>query len=85
LEDFIQNKFGYCFYEITDTALIYNLYVHPEYRNCGNAKILLQHVINEIRAIGYIGVIKIGVDPREPEIDPRKLTSFYTKLGLKII
>jgi ribosomal protein S18 acetylase RimI-like enzyme len=85
LEDFIQNRFGYCFYEVPGIALIYNLYVHPEYRLQGKAKILLQHVVNEIRETGYNGEIEIEVAPREDAISIEKLGLFYEKMGLKIL
>lgn len=86
MEDFIQNKFGYCFYEIKESsALIYNLYVHPEYRLKGMAKILLQHVINEIKALCYAGEIEIEISPREGVISLEKLGSFYKKMGLKVL
>ena len=84
MEDFIQNRFGYCFYEIKkNTALIYNLYIHPEYRRQGRAKKLLRILINEIREMGYVGEIEIDVAPKENSISLEKLSSFYMKMGLK--
>lgn len=86
MEDFIQNRFGYCFYEVQeDSALIYNLYVHSEYRRQGKAKILLKHAINEIRFSGYIGEIEIEVLPRENFVDLKTLSSFYERMGLKVL
>lgn len=86
LEDFIQNRFGYCFYELgKNTALIYGLYVHPEYRLQGKAKILLQHVINEIREADYTGEIVIEAIPREDTISLEKVESFYERMGLKVL
>jgi GNAT superfamily N-acetyltransferase len=86
LEDFIQNRYGYCFYEIQESiALIYNLYVHPEHRNQGKAGILLLHVINEIRHLGYNGELGIEAIPKENTISVEKLCSFYKKMGLKIL
>lgn len=82
MENFIQNKFGYCFYETKKTALIYNLYVHPEHRRKGMAKILLQHVVNEIRCMGYFGEIGIQVEPRE-DIKKENIKKFYERMGLK--
>lgn len=85
MEDFVQNRFGYCFYEVQEsTALIYNLYVHPEYRLQGRAKVLLNHVINEIREAGYMKEIEIEVIPREDSINTEKLCSFYESLGFII-
>ena len=82
-EDFIQNRFGYCFYEIKDgSALIYNLFVHPEFRRQGKAKRLLQLVINEIRESRYTGPIKIEAEQRAG-IDLRRLTEFYKRMGLE--
>jgi len=86
-EDFIQNRFGYCFYEIKESsALIYNLYVHPEHRLKGMAKMLLQYVINEIRTLyHYDGEIEIDASPREGVISLEKLGLFYKKMGLKVL
>lgn len=85
LEDFVQNKFGYCFYEVYGTTtLIYNLYVYPEYRQQGKAKMLIRHVINEIRGAGCTGEIMVQCCPKGG-IDPEKLKSFYERMGLKII
>jgi len=46
-DDFIHNKFGYCYYEIEPgkNPIIFNLYVHPEYRRKGHAKQILEYVI----------------------------------------
>lgn len=86
MEDFIQNRFGYCFYDTQRIpALIYNLYVNPEHRRQGRAKRLLEVVIHEIRAAGYKGVIAIEAVPKEGVISLEKLRSFYEKMGLKII
>lgn len=88
-EDFIQNKFGYCFYSINLEAkypvVIYNLYVYPKYRRKGNARKLLQYIINEIRYTGYTGEIEIEAKPKENSISLENLISFYKNMGLKII
>ncbi len=67
------------------TALIYNLYVYPEHRLKGKAKILLQHVINEIRESGYRGEIDIEVIPREDIVSLEKLSLFYRKMRLNVL
>ena len=86
MEDFVQNKYGYCYYELSNnSAFIYGLNIDPEYRNRGKAKLILQHVINEIRYSGYTGLIGIKVKPTEPEIDAVRLEKFYIKMGLKIV
>lgn len=86
-ENFIHNKYGYCFYsvETNDTAVIYNLYVEPEYRQKGHAKNLLQLVIGEIRRTGHRDEIQIEARPREDSIDVGNLSAFYSRLGLKVI
>lgn len=84
-ENFIHNKYGYCFYSINDTAIIYNLYVEPEYRQKGHAKKLIQMVIKEIREAGYNKEIQIEACPREDSIDVENLVVFYKKMGLKIL
>ena len=85
-ENFIHNKYGYCFYSIesNNTALIYNLYIEPEYRQKGNAKTLITMVIRAIRETGYNKEILIEARPREDSIDVKNLVAFYKKMGLKI-
>lgn len=85
-EDFVHNRYGYCYFEISENdALIYNLYVEPEYRGKGHAKNLLMWVLNEIRKRDYYGVVKIECKPSEPDINKERLTKFYENLGLKVI
>jgi GNAT superfamily N-acetyltransferase len=84
-ENFIQNKFGYCFYALEEPyPIIYNLYVHSQYRKCGYSRILLQYVINEIRKDGYIGEIMIKAEPQENSISLDILIKYYKSMGLKI-
>ena len=86
VENFIQNKFGYCFYCVDpNSAIIYNLYVHPEFRNQGNSKKLLKYVIMEIQELGHVGDILIEVAPKEGSIPSDVLEDYYKKFGLKIL
>ena len=86
MEDFVQNKYGYCFYEVrNNSALIYNLYVHQKFRLQGRSKILLKHAIAEIRDTGYMGKIKIEVAPRGMAINRKKIASFYERMGLAVV
>ena len=80
MENFIQNKFGYCFYEVDKDAIIFNLYVDPDYRRCGNAKKLLKYVINEIRELGHCGDILIEALPKDG-ISRDDLILFYERMG----
>ena len=88
-EDFIHNRYGYCFYTLNDTEttepFIYNLFVHEEYRRMGHGKKLLKHIINEIRCTGYEGNIKIEAIPRDNSISLDKLIDLYESLGLEVI
>lgn len=86
-DNFIQTKYGYCYYEIEpgENPIIFNLYVYPQYRRKGQAKKLLQYVINEIRSAGYEGKIDIKVSPRENSISAENLTLFYEEMKLNII
>lgn len=85
-QNYIHNKYGYCYYFVTnDSALIYNLYVEPEYRQKGHAKKLIQLVIREIREAGYSKEIQIEAHPRENSINIDNLIAFYEKMGLKIL
>jgi len=83
-ENFIQNKFGYCFYTLDSSPLIYNLYVHPQYRRHGNSRALLELVIREIRKSGYDGEIRIQAEPREDSIGLADLIKYYQSMGLAI-
>jgi GNAT superfamily N-acetyltransferase len=86
-DDFIHNKYGYCYYEIEPgkNPIVFNLYVHPQYRKQGHAKKILQYVINEIRQAGYLGQIDIEAAPRENSIEYEKLASFYENMGLHLM
>jgi len=83
-ENFVQNKFGYCFYSLGPCPLIYNLYVHPQYRRCGSSKRLLELAIGEIRESGYNGEIYVQVKPKENSISLNGLTEYYKRMGLTI-
>ena len=86
LENFIQNKFGYCFYCVEpNSAIIYNLYLHPEFRQQGNSRKLLGYVIKEIQDLGHVGDIQIESKPRENSIPVDVLEKYYRSLGLKIL
>ena len=84
-ENFIHNKYGYCYYYIKPgSAIIFNLYVEPVYRKRGHAKHLIEMVIREIRESGYNKEIQIEACPRENSISEENLISFYKKMGLGI-
>lgn len=88
-EKYINGISGYCCYSFNQDhsrAVIYNLYIYPEYRRKGKARKLLQSAIDEIKSIGnYKGEIEIQIDPREGSINLKALRLFYTSLGLKIL
>lgn len=85
-ENFIQNKFGYCFYaQNGGLPLVYNLFVHREYRGRGAARRLVLMVIKEIRENGYTGKIFVQAKPMEASVDPQKLINFYSSIGLTIL
>jgi len=83
-ENFIQNKFGYCFYALEPCPFIYNLYVHPQYRRQGHSRTLLQYAIDEIRKAGCVVTINIQAEPRENSIVLNDLIKYYERMGLKI-
>ena len=83
-ENFIQTKFGYCFYALCTRTWIYNLYVHPQYRRCGHSRELLGLVVSEIRKSGYNGKIYIQAKPRENSISTEDLTNYYKSIGLEV-
>jgi len=83
-ENFIQNKFGYCFYTLESPAFIYGLYVHPQYRRHGHSKNLLKVVISAIRESGYTKEIHIEAEPKEDSIDISELINYYERMGLVV-
>ena len=85
-ENFIQNKYGYCFYCLEDNnpAIIFNLYINPKYRQQGHARHLIQLVKKEIRHSGYKGDIQIQAQPQDNSIAIDKLIGFYKDMSLKI-
>ena len=87
IEDFIQTRCGYCFYEVEPgkNPIIFNLYVHLQFRRQGHAKELLDYVMGKIRQTGWSGDIDIEVAPREESISAENLEQFYRKMGLNLI
>lgn len=84
-QDFIQNRYGYCYYAIDKVCVIYNLYIHQVYRRQGHAKRILHLVINEIRKTGYRGVIEVEASPRDSSINLDDLVLLYEDMGLKVL
>lgn len=85
-ENFIHNKYGYCYYSVDQkSAIVFNLYVRPKYRRKGHARELIQFVINEIRKTGYAGEIQIEARPKRTKIDLKRLIQFYQGMGLKVL
>jgi ribosomal protein S18 acetylase RimI-like enzyme len=91
-ENYIINDFGYCCFDFgkynifdIDKAIIYNLYVYPEYRKCGQAKKLLKETIDEIRKSNYNLDIFIEAKPRDNSISINNLINFYKSIGLRIL
>jgi GNAT superfamily N-acetyltransferase len=84
-EDFVHNKFGWCYFRINEVAFIYNLYIHHKWRRRGKAEMLLHRVVYEIRTAGYKGQINIEVAPTEKTISYEKLAFFYQRMGLTVV
>lgn len=85
-ENFIHNKYGYCYYCICENcSLIHTLYVEEEHRRKGHAKDLIKFVIDEIRKAGYNKEIKIQAQPKENSISIENLVTFYESMGLKVL
>ncbi len=84
--DFIQTKYGYCYFETEQGKhpIIWNLYIHTQYRKQGHARKILQYAINEIRQAGFENEIDIEADPRDESISFEKLVEFYKSLGLNV-
>jgi GNAT superfamily N-acetyltransferase len=84
-ENFIQNKYGHCYYCVCDgCAMLFNLYVEKEHRRKGHAKEIINLVVGEIRKLGYTKEIQIVACPREESISREDLVSFYVKMGLSV-
>lgn len=85
-ENFIHNEYGYCYYCVcSNCAMIYNLYVEPEFRKKGHATHLIKLTIEEIKKTGYSQEIGVEVEPRENSISVENLSTFYKKMGLTIL
>ncbi len=88
--NYIHTSGGHCYYELDKpveeggTYLVYNLYVHEEYRGKGYAKRMLQYVIDEIRGTGYTGKIYVKAESYLTSISNRDLAKFYTRMGLTV-
>jgi GNAT superfamily N-acetyltransferase len=87
MENFIHDKYGWCYYAIEQNKkpIIFGLFTKLKYRGNGYGKKHLEYVINEIRNTGYVGEIEIEVLPKEKNINKERLIAFYGKLGLKVI
>ena len=83
-ENFIQTKFGYCFYSLENPPFIYNLYIHPKYRGQGHSKWLLNLIIHEIREKGYTEEIHIQAEPKDNSISLTDLKKYYERMGLVV-
>lgn len=83
-ENFIQTKYGYCFYAMGPRPIIYNLYVHPQYRRRGCSKALLEIAMCEIWKGEYKGEIHIQAEPREGSISRDDLMEYYDRMGLVV-
>jgi len=84
MEHFIQTEYGYCYYEIDDYPLIYNLYIKPSYRNKGKSKVLINFCIERIKELGW-DEIYIKAEPFGDSIDKKIIERYYKSLGLKLI
>lgn len=84
---FILNKYGYCCYCMKPNcdALIFNLYIHKEFRRLGHAREIIKTCITAIRESGYEKEIKIEAEPRENSISVEDLVFFYRKMGLAVL
>ena len=88
MKSVISNEYGHCHYcvcEDENCSMLYNLFIAEEYRRKGNAKHLVQKAIDEIRATGYKGDIRIVPEPEDNSISKEDLIEFYKKMGLIII
>lgn len=84
-ENYIHTKHGYCYYYIEgEEAIIYNLYIEPQYRRKGYAKQLLKLVIYLIKTFG-ITAIQIECKPRDDSISLEELSRFYKSMRLQVI
>lgn len=84
--DFVLNEYGYCCYCFpSDDALVFNLYVHKEFRRLGHAKELIERCITAIRESGYTKEINIEAEPKENSVSVDDLVAFYKKMGLTVI
>lgn len=88
MKNIISNEYGHCHYCVCkeeNCSMIYNLFVEEEHRRNGKGKEFTKRAINNIRATGYKGDIKIVAEPEENSISKEDLVKFYEKMGLTVV
>ncbi len=83
-EHFIHTEYGWCYWTLSPTPFIYNLYIDKRFRRQGFGRHILRLVIAEIRLSGNEGNITIESKPSENSIDSDSLIRFYESEGLHI-
>lgn len=72
-------------YDGEEYVKIDNLYVKPEYRNCGYARELMEYAVAQIEK-DFPGLeIKIVACPKEDSVDLTQLCEFYDSFDLTVI
>jgi len=87
-EHFIHTEKGHCYYNFNykgNKPIIYGLYIEKKYRRQGNAKHLLELVLNEIKARGFNDKIFIQAEPKENSISKEAFINFYESIGLTVL
>lgn len=83
---FILSEYGYCCYCFPDdNALVFNLYIHKEFRRLGHAKELIKRCITAIRESGYTKEIRVEAAPTENSISVDDLVAFYKRMCLTVV
>lgn len=85
----METSMGYVYWDLrTDEGMyveIHNLYVKPEARKSGWARILLELAIKLIKKQYPETEIRIWALPKEDGVSDKMLTKFYSSLGLTVM
>lgn len=88
MERYIATEYGHVYYDVDnyEIPLVYRLYVAPEFRRQGKARLLLSTVIGMIRQLGFSCSIMIHAEPfGDCAMSKEQLEDFYASAGLIVV
>ena len=88
MERYIATEYGHVYYDVDsyEIPLVYRLYVDPEFRRQGKARLLLSIVTDVIRKLGFTCSIMIHAEPfGDCQMSKEQLEDFYLSAGLIVV